>query len=265
MISNTFKNAWSYRAFILGSVKREFQVKYQNSMLGALWNVINPLAMIFVYTVIFSQLMRAKLPGVDSTFGYSIYLCTGILAWGLFSEVFSRNVNIFLENSNLLKKINFPSLCLPIISILSALLNFSIIFSLFIIFLVLSGTFPGMVIFLSVPILCILILFAVGLGITLGVLNVFFRDIGQLVGVGIQLWFWGTPIIYPLNILPEKIQIIVMLNPLTTIFNALQMIIVRGQVPNFYSLLPVFILSVILCVFGIKLYRKHSNEMVDEL
>ena len=96
-----FKPLWAYRSFILGSVKREFQSKYRNSLLGAAWTVINPLAMIVVYTVIFSQIMRAKLPGADSTFGYSIYLCAGLLSWGLFAEITGRAQNTFLENANL--------------------------------------------------------------------------------------------------------------------------------------------------------------------
>jgi lipopolysaccharide transport system permease protein len=70
---------------VIGSVKREFQTKYRNSALGGLWSVLNPLSMIFVYTVIFAQVMRARLPGVDSTFAYSVYLCAGILTWGLFA------------------------------------------------------------------------------------------------------------------------------------------------------------------------------------
>jgi len=82
------RRIWFYRGFILLSVKREFQSKYPNSLLGAAWTVIRPLSMILVYTIIFSQVMRAKLPGVESTFGYSIYLCAGIITWG-FAEIAS--------------------------------------------------------------------------------------------------------------------------------------------------------------------------------
>ena len=81
---------WAYRGFLLGSVRREFESRYRNSLLGAAWTVINPLTMIVVYTVIFSRIMQAKLPGVDSAFGYSIYLCVGVLTWGLFTELVSR-------------------------------------------------------------------------------------------------------------------------------------------------------------------------------
>lgn len=173
------KALWTYRGFILGNVKREFQVKYQNTLLGAAWNIINPLAMIIVYTVIFSNVMRAKLPGVDHTFAYSIYLCAGVLTWGLFAEIVGRSQNVFLENANLLKKISFPRLCLPVTVILNALLNFSIVFGLFSLFLLAVGMFPGVQYLALLPVLAILILFAIGLGMTLGVLNVFFRDVGQ--------------------------------------------------------------------------------------
>ena len=112
---------WAYRGFLLGSVRREFESRYRNSLLGAAWTVINPLTMIVVYTVIFSRIMQAKLPGVDSAFGYSIYLCVGVLTWGLFTEIVSRLQSVFLENANLLKKISFPRFCLPVIVVLNAL------------------------------------------------------------------------------------------------------------------------------------------------
>ena len=126
------RSLWAYRGFVLGSVKREFQSKYRNSLLGMGWSVINPLAMIVVYTVIFSQVMKAKLPGLDTTFAYSIYLCSGVLTWGLFSEMMTRSQNLFLDNANLLKKINFPRIILPIVVVFSSVLNFSIVSSLFI-------------------------------------------------------------------------------------------------------------------------------------
>ena len=121
------RGLWAYRGFVLGSVKREFQSKYVNAMLGAVWSVLSPLAMILVYTVIFSEVMRAKLPGNDSGAAYSIYLCAGILTWGLFAEIVARGQNMFLEQANLIKKISFPRICLPIIVVMNALVNFGII------------------------------------------------------------------------------------------------------------------------------------------
>lgn len=259
------KPLWNYRGFIFGSVKREFQSKYRNSLLGAAWTVLNPLAMIVVYTVIFSQIMRARLPGIDSTFAYSIYLCAGVLTWGLFAEIITRAQNTFLEHANLLKKLSFPRLCLPVIVVANALLNFSIVFALFSIFLVVSGDFPGPVYLALFPVVAILVAFAIGLGISLGVLNVFFRDVGQFFGIVIQFWFWLTPIVYPVSILPESLRPLMSYNPMAILIAACQDILVSGQWPAWPSLLPVTILAAALCALGMRLFRKHAGEMVDEL
>ncbi len=266
MMVGMLKPLWAYRGFILGSVKREFQSKYRNSLLGAAWNVIQPLAMIVVYTVIFSQVMKARLPGVDSTFAYSIYLCAGIITWGLFAEISGRAQNIFLENANLLKKLSFPRLCLPVIVVLNAGLNFAIILGLFVGFLILSGNFPGAAILALIPLLIIQVAFAIGLGISLGVLNVFFRDVGQLFSVVLQFWFWFTPIVYPAAILPEAARDILFgWNPMAPLIAAYQGIFVLGQWPAWETLLMPAVVALLVCVFGVSLFRKRSGEMGDEL
>ena len=259
------KSIWAYRGFILGSVKREFQSKYRSSMLGSAWTVLNPLAMILVYTLIFSQLMHTRLPGSDSGFAYSIYLCAGVLAWGLFAEITSRGQNVFIEHANLIKKLNFPRICLPIIVVLNAGLNFAIIFALFTGFLLLTGNFPGWVFLAVLPLLLIEVLFSVGLGIILGVLNVFFRDVGQFFAIFLQFWFWFTPIVYPPDILPEQIRALLFWNPMAALITAFQTILVHGQMPQWASLVPVSLLSIALCILGMGLFRRRAGEMVDEL
>jgi lipopolysaccharide transport system permease protein len=257
---------WSYRGFILGSVRREFQIKYKNSMLGAAWMVLNPLAMILVYTLIFAQLMRARLPGsIDNPYAYSIYLCAGMLTWGLFAEIVNRAQNVFLENANLIKKISFPRICLPVIVVLSALQNFAIIFGLFTLFLLLSGNFPGGSFIAIFPLLALLVLFAIGLGMVLGVLNVFFRDVGQFFGIFLQFWFWLTPIVYPWETLPEAVRPWLVLNPLVPLIRSYQAILVANQWPNWLDLLPLLILTLALCLCGLWLFRGRAGEMVDEL
>lgn len=259
------RGLWAYRGFVLGSVKREFQSKYVNAMLGAVWSLLSPLAMILVYTVIFSEVMRAKLPGNDSTAAYSIYLCAGILTWGLFAEIVARGQNMFLEQANLLKKISFPRICLPVIVVLNALVNFGVIFGLFLAYLIVSGHFPGAVFFAIVPVLLLQILLAIGLGMVTGILNVFFRDVGQFVTIAMQFWFWLTPIVYPASILPEDVRPMLAYNPMAAVVQAHQAILVEGRLPDWNSLIPASLLALLLCILGLRLFRKRSGEMVDEL
>ncbi|MFP5392917.1 MAG: ABC transporter permease [Gammaproteobacteria bacterium] len=256
---------WKYRGFIAGSVKREFQSKYRNSLLGALWTVLNPLAMIVVYTLIFSKVMGSRLPGNPGGFAYSIYLCAGVLTWGLFAEITSRAANVFLEHANLIKKLSFPRICLPIVVVLNALVNFAIIFGLFTAFLVLSGSFPGWAYLALIPVLLAQVAFAIGLGMILGVLNVFFRDVGQFFTILLQFWFWFTPIVYTVGALPEPIQHWLAFNPMTAVIVAHQTILLNGQLPHWPSLVPVLVLSLGCCALGFSLFRKRAGEMVDEL
>ena len=259
------KPLWAYRGFILGSVKREFQFRYQESLIGSAWAVINPLAMIVVYTVIFSQVMRTRLPGVDSSFAYSIYLCAGLLSWGLFSEIALRAQNIFLENANLLKKISFPRLCLPVVVVINALLNFFVIFGLFTVFLLLSGNFPGLTYLALAPLLLLLVALAIGLGVTLGVLHVFFRDVGQFFGIVLQFWFWFTPIVYPSSILPPQAQYLLSFNPMAALIAGFQTALVARQWPDWSSLAYPALLATLLCLLGVHLFARHAGDMVDEL
>lgn len=264
-MKNSIKSVWAYKDFILGSVKRRLEDKYHTSMLGSLWIILNPLAMVLTYTLIFSKIMSPRFPDNDNYYAYSIYLCAGLILWGLFSEIVVNAQNIFLDNAALLKKINFPRLCLPIILIFSALINFAIIFGLFILFLLITGNFPGWVLLSALPLVFLLVTFSIGLGISLGVLNVFFRDVGQFFIIFINFWFWLTPIVYSLDILPEFSRQMIRLNPMTPFVEAFQQVILNHHFPRWETLLPIIVLSIILCILGVSLFRKHASEIVDEI
>lgn len=259
------RGVWQYRGYILGSVKREFQSKYGNAMLGAAWTVLNPLAMVLVYTVIFAQLMHARMPGGGGPYAYSIYLCAGILTWGLFAEITSRAQTMFIDHANLLKKISFPRVCLPLIVVLNALMNFAIIFGLFVLFLVATGNFPGWIFFAIVPVLALQIALASGLGMVLGVLNVFFRDVGQFYTILLQFWFWFTPVVYTAAVLPENVRPLLAWNPLVPVIGAYQTILLDARAPDWAAMAPALVLALGLCALGLSLFRKRSGEMVDEL
>ena len=147
----------------------------------------------------------------------------------------------------------------------NALLNFGIIFGLFLLFLLLTGRLPGWALLGLIPVLIIQIAFAAGLGVILGVLNVFFRDVGQFFGIVLQFWFWFTPIVYPITIIPENFRSLLMLNPMMPLIGAYQTILVNGRWPDWQSLLPAALLGLLFCMLAIYLFRKRSGEMVDEL
>lgn len=256
---------WKYRGFVLASARREFEARYRVSMLGGLWAILNPVAQIAVYTAVLSGVMRARLPGVETGFAYSIYLCAGIITWGLFAEIISRTTNVFVENANLLKKLSFPRICLPATVVVSSLLNFAIVSSLFLLFLAAVGGFPGWPLVALLPVLAIQVLFATGLGVMLGVANVFYRDTGQGVGIALQFWFWLTPIVYPLVIVPPEFQGFIQANPMTAVAGAYQDVLLKGQWPQWQSLVPALVLAVLAVAGAMRFFRRRSGEMVDEL
>lgn len=264
-MKDTIKNLISYRGFIYSSVRREFQSRYQSSLLGPVWVFIQPISLILIYTIVFSTLMKARLPGNNSHVAYSIFLCSGIIFWNLLSEIITKSVNVFVSNANVLKKLNFPKMCLPAIIITSSSINFLILFFVFVIVMLVTGSLHVLSILYIIPLIVLLIVFAISLGMILGIINVFFRDVGQFVLVFMQFWFWLTPIVYPLNILPHWAKIIVELNPVTGIVLGSQQIFVTGTFPDVILLVPAFAASVFCTVLAFILFKKRSSDMVDEL
>ena len=122
-----------------------------------MWNLIGPIGNVVVFTVILAQVMHARLPGVGDVWGYGIFLCSGIFTWGLFVEIVQRGAGMFIEHGNLLKKASFPKSSLPVIVVLSALVNFAIAFGALMVFLVVTGRFPGWVTLTAVPIIALLV------------------------------------------------------------------------------------------------------------
>lgn len=260
------KALWGYRGFVWNSVLREFNGRYRESLFGAFWSVANPLAMIVIYTVVFGQLMRPSLAGhEDAPFAFSIYLCAGIITWGLFAEMLGRLNGVFLEHANLIKKTSFPRICLPAIVAVSALLNFAIVFALYLLFLALIGHWPGWALLAVVPLLALQILFTLGLGIFLGTVNVFFRDVGQLTGIVLQFWFWLTPIVYTFGSLPGAGRAALQYNPLQPLIGAYQTIFLDRQIPDFANLAPLAVLTLFFLILGARFFLSRVGELVDEL
>ena len=145
------------------------------------------------------------------------------------------------------------------------MINFAIIFFIFLVFLLLVGHWPGWVGLAVFPLLALQMLFTLGLGVFLGTLNVFFRDVGQLVSVVLQFWFWLTPIVYTLGALPESVQTLMRLNPLQPLVGAYQTVFLARQWPDFIELVPLMFLTAFFLVLGARFFLGRVGEMVDEL
>jgi lipopolysaccharide transport system permease protein len=167
-----------------------------------------------------------------------------------------------------MKKAQFPRICLPVIALGTATFNFLVIGALFLLFMALTGQFPGLVLLAALPALAVQFALAGGLGMLFATVNVFFRDVGQAVTLGMQFWFWLTPIVYPASALPTWAQSLVAWNPMTVIVAQYQVIVLHQRVPDaasWRSLAAVAVLAALALWLGLRVYRRRVGELVDEL
>ncbi|MDL2403914.1 ABC transporter permease [Rhizobium mayense] len=259
------RSLWQYRQFIISSIRNDLVNRFTRSRLGALWIILNPLAQVAIYALVLSNVVAAKLPDIDNKYGYAIYLMAGLLGWNLFSEVLNRSLFLFIEYGNLMKKVQFPRITLPVIVAGTNLVNNALLFvAMMGIFAIVGHRFTLQIIWL-VPLTIILVMFALGLGIILGLINVFVRDLGQAVPIILQILFWFTPIVYPLNIIPAAYRHLLKFNPIYHFTSAYQSIIAYGEPPNFISLLLVTLIAALMLFLSLFLFRRANGEMVDVL
>lgn len=265
-LNNLIRSTWRYRYFIISSIKVDFRRRFVRSRLGGLWMIIHPLVQATIFALILGQLLSGRLPDMaDNRLAYPIYLLAGTLAWTLFSEVISRCLTVFLDNANLIKKMVFPRTCLPLIVAGSVLVNNMLLFASMLLIFLLLGFVPGVHIVL-IPVLTLINLgLSLGLGLILGTLNVFIRDIGQIIPIALQLGFWFTPIVYTPNILPEHIARLLQLNPMYWIVQGYQNAILFDTPPSWLALSVISAMMIGLLAFSFVLFRRANSEIVDVL
>ncbi|WP_323680943.1 ABC transporter permease [Lamprobacter sp.] len=259
------RDAWRYRNFILSSILADVRQRFARSRIGGAWVIIHPLAQVALFALILSKILSAKLPGIDSQFAYAIYLSAGILAWSLFAELLNSGATLFISNGELLKKIAFPRICLPIIMAGTALVNHvSLLLAILIIFTLL-GHLPTRLL-LWMPLLIVLMTgLGLGLGLVLGVLNVFMRDVGQVLQLLLQFGFWLTPIVYMPEILPDSVRPWLLLNPVQPLVRSYQDVLSFQQPPALGALLASALLAGLMLVLALWLFRRAEAELVDQL
>lgn len=259
----TLQELWRFRGYIQGSVGRDFSLRYKGSVLGASLVFIVPAFQIALYVLVFGNLMKARLSGNPTIYGYSIYLCAGMLFWNFFSELLQRSQNIYIENANLLKKSAFPRAALSVVNFLAAGINLGLALVMLMVFMAINASFPGWSLFWLLPVWLAVAALALGLGLCIAVLQVFFRDFAALTAIGMQALFWSTPIVYPLSILPEWLVPWLSINPLLAPVAAAQAIFLGSDLPPLQSWTSTAILGAGCLGLALHLYRQHEAELMD--
>lgn len=259
------RSVWQFRQFILGSIANEFRTRFARSRLGAMWMVLNPLAQAAIFAFILSGLLSSRLPGIASPHAYPIYLLAGILGWSLFAEVVSRCLTVFIDHGNLLKKMAFPRIALPAILVGVALVNLVLLAVAVLVVYAVLGHLPLRALH-WLPLLAALTLaLATGLGLSLGIVNVFVRDTGQVMGIVLQFWYWLTPIVYTLDTVPAAYRHWLGWNPMLPVIAGFQSVLAYDRAPDLSSLaLPAACAAASLGL-ALWLYRQADEELTDAL
>lgn len=228
------KGLLSYRRYIWQSAIAELRHRYAGTGLGVVWNVIHPLALIGVYSLVFSGLMQGQAPGrAAGRFGFVLYLCSGLLPWLAFAECLTRGCNAFTENATYLRKLPIPEQVFVASAATSATLGLCISFSLLLAISLALGLRPtAHWLLLPVPLLCMQVL-GFALGLLCGTLNVFFRDVVQLLSIALQVVLWTVPIVYVVNekLLPHWFVAALKWHPLYPPLEAIRVLFL-GQPPR---------------------------------
>lgn len=264
-MQDLLSSVWRYRYFIVSSVRNELRARFARSKLGGLWMIIHPLAQVLIFALVLSEVLAAKLPGIDNKYAYSLYLMAGIFGWTLFSETITRCLTLFIDNGNLMKKMAFPRVCLPVIATGNVLVNgVLLLIAIFGVFAAL-GHFPDAQVLWLPLVILVTMTAALALGLILGIANVFMRDVGQVVPVILQVMFWLTPIVYSLEALPDAGRAWLRWNPLYPLMASFQNVLVFGRPPLLDQLAWIMSLSLLLLALALGLFRRANAELVDAL
>lgn len=255
------KDLWAYRELLYFFTWRDVKIKYKQTALGALWAILQPFLLMLVFTVFFSKALNvnsAELP-------YPVFVYTGLILWNIFSVGISNAGNSMINNANMIKKIYFPRVILPLSSILSTLVDFAMTFILFIGLMIYYKVYPQLtLLIIALPLsVFITLLTTFGLGAFLSAVNVKYRDFRYVIPFLIQVLLFLTPVIYPVNIVPnEFLQEILRLNPMSGAIEILRGAF-SGTLPSIKIILQSTGISVLLFFTGIYYFHKTEYYFAD--
>lgn len=259
-----------YRELVRNLVVRNLKVRYRNSALGFLWSLLSPLAMMAVFTIVFTFMMPN-----NTIRKFPVFVLCALLPWSFFRDSVTRSVTSIVSNAPLIKKVYFPREVLPLSVVLSNLINF--LLALFALFAMLFAFRVRLTIWaLLLPLVIVTqLLFTLGLGFILSTANVFYRDTRMIVDVAMQAWFFLTPIFYPIDILPKDRLLLgfdvnlqrwtYILNPMASLISTYRVILYHGARPAPDFFLRTFVTSLLTLVVGYLVFVRHSRVFAEEV
>jgi len=274
MLTN-LRTLFRHRTLIQTLVVRELKARYRGSVLGFFWSFANPLLLLLVYTFVFSVILPARFADIDN---YALFLFCGLLPWTWFSSALTESANSILNNGNLIKKVLFPAEVLPIVAVLSNMIHFFLALPILVIGLVFfAASVPSVSeVFWFPVVIAVQLLLSLGLGLVLAALTVHFRDIKDLLANLLTLWFFATPILYPMAMVAERGpmvgnlgrvgKVVMDLNPFTHLAISYQEILFYdGPFGHWRWLLALGLASVVLFVVAYAFFDRLRDSFVEEV
>jgi lipopolysaccharide transport system permease protein len=259
---------WRNRALILQLTRRDVIGRYQGSAMGLAWSFFNPVLMLMVYTIVFSEIFKSRwggLGGNDSKTLFALVLFVGMIVLNLFSEVVNRAPGLILSNVNYVKKVVFPLEILPVVAMAAALFHSLVSLAVLLVaFALFNGYVNWSAIFLPLVLLPLVVL-TTGLAWILASLGVFLRDVGQTIGIITSLLMFLSPVFYPITAVPADIRAVIMANPLTFILEQARDVVIWGHQPDWLGLGIYLLAATVVAWAGFAWFQKTRKGFADVL
>jgi lipopolysaccharide transport system permease protein len=262
-----FTQAWKHKTLIWQLLRRDIQSRYRGSVLGLLWSLGTPMIMLAIYTFVFQYIFKSRWSDSagDTTLSFAIVLFLGLILHAMLAEILTKSPLLITGNPNFVKKIVFPLELLSWITLFGALFTFLVSFVLLLAFMLIElHTIPLTALLLPIILLPYLLLL-LGLSWTLAALGVYLRDIQQITGTLATLLLFLSPIFYSVNILPDNMQMLIFINPLSFVVESARAVLIYGKLPNFGGLAIYSLVSVGVAILGYIFFRKVRPGFADVL
>ena len=258
-LAGNLNMSWNYRELLWNLANREITQRYKQSILGYAWVILNPLFQLIVMSFVFSTIMRVPSLGVP----FIIFLSVALLPWNLFSTSLISSSTVLVQNSNLITKIYFPREILVYATIIAKIVDF-LYSCIVLVFFLIIFQIPIHLSILWVPVIfSIQLILMTGLSLLVSAFNLFYRDIQYLLNLILLVWMYLTPVMYPVEIIPEQYRFVFSLNPMSVIINAYREVIIGQGNPNLNSLSIAFLVSSIIFGIGFYVFKKLEGKFAD--